>query len=294
MTTSNTPRRILQDLPVNAFGTPGASNLPTSSTSSLKRQIHEVEDPNLPPSPLRSRLSDHTPSLGLKPTRETGPETASHTALRTKPHEDGDEMVEGSTQDSSKGTRSESVYSDMEGDTIDTQQTAATETSLPTGLSTLSRAETLRLRLRVALFKVQTDQTNIPVSQLRLPKSCLPELNSSAHPSSRRANVQPPRLLPAPILKPTVRPNGLPQFSQILSSPPVTRAGSPAKASDGDIFRTPSLPQSKVQVSQQLSSPPNSQNGDLKETDMEDSHLSSSAVKGDAAISLLGLRDDRR
>ncbi|KAI4262129.1 MAG: hypothetical protein L6R42_002689 [Xanthoria sp. 1 TBL-2021] len=185
----------------------------------------------------------------------------------------------------------------MEGDTIDTQQTAATETSLPAGLSTLSVGllpETLRLRLRVALFKVKTDQTNIPVSQLRLPTSCLPKVNSSAHPGSRRANVQPPRLLPAPILKPTVRPNGLPQFSQTLSSPPVTRAGSPAKASDGDIFRTPTLPPSKIQVSQQLSSPPNSQNGDLKETDVEDSHLSSSAVKGDAAISLLGLRDDRR
>ena len=44
-------------------------------------------------------------------------------------------MIEQST---SKGTRSESVYSDMEGDTMDTQQTEATEMSLQTGLTTLS------------------------------------------------------------------------------------------------------------------------------------------------------------
>ncbi|KAL8849244.1 MAG: hypothetical protein Q9221_005774 [Calogaya cf. arnoldii] len=298
MTTTTTPRRILQDV----------SNIATSSTSSLKRQIHEVEDPNLPPSPLRSRPSNHTPSLGLKrpglnpradpplpsqPNRESELKPASYTAVQTKSHDREDETVEESTQGSSKSTGSESVCSDMEGDTVDTQQTAATETSLPSGLSTISRAETLRLRLRVALFKVQTDQTNIPVSQLRLPTSSFPELNPSA-PSSRRANVEPPRLLPAPILRLTVQPNGLPQSSQMLSSPPETRAGSPSKAPDSGNFRTPSLPLSKVRLSQQLSSPPNSQNGDVNDRDVEDSHLSSSAVKGEAAISLLGLRDDRR
>lgn len=47
-------------------------------------------------------------------------------------------MVEESTQDTSKGTGSESVYSDMEGDTTNTQQTAATETSLPTEIPALS------------------------------------------------------------------------------------------------------------------------------------------------------------
>lgn len=64
MTSSDTPRRILQDLPVNAFGTPSASNFRTSSSVGLKRQFHEVEDPSLPPAPLRSRITDYKPRLG--------------------------------------------------------------------------------------------------------------------------------------------------------------------------------------------------------------------------------------
>ncbi|KAI4222486.1 MAG: hypothetical protein L6R36_006107 [Xanthoria steineri] len=290
MTTPHTPRRILQELPVNAFGTPGVSNVPIPSTSSLKRQLHEVEDPNLPPSPLRSRLSHHPSSLALKPTREVGKEKVSYTAVDVTSREAGNKTVE----DYSEDTRPGPVFSDVQGDPIDTQRTAATETSLPTGLSTLSRAETLRLRLRVALFKVQSDQTNIPVSQLRLPTPCVAGSDQWPASSSRAGIVQPPRLLPAPLLEPTVRPNRLSQSTQMLSSPPVTRAGSPSKASDGDIFQTPSLPLSKVKLSQPVSSPPNSQNGDLKDMDVEESHLSSSAVKGHAAISLLGLKDDRR
>ncbi|KAI4273092.1 MAG: hypothetical protein LQ337_004855 [Flavoplaca oasis] len=290
MKNTHTPRRVLQNLPVNAFGTP------TSSHANLKRQIHEVQDPNLPPSPLRSRPSDHSLSLSLEPTRETEPQpgVTPNTLSRTTPQDDRDEMVEESTQDTSKGTGSESVYSDMEGDTTNTQQTAATETSLPTEIPALSRAEMLCLRLRVALFKVQTDQINIPVSQLRLPTTCFPELKPPPQSSSKRADVQPPSLLPAPNLKATVRPNERARYSQMLSSPPSTRAGSPTKVSDSDNFRTPLLPLSKVQQSHQLSSPPNSHDGDLKDSELEDGRLSSSAVKGNAAISLLGLRDDRR
>ncbi|KAL8892525.1 MAG: hypothetical protein Q9192_005594 [Flavoplaca navasiana] len=292
MKNTHTPRRVLQNLPVNAFGTP------TSSHANLKRQIHEVEDPNLPPSPLRSRPSDRSLSLSLESTRETEPQPgeAPHTLSHTTPQDNRVEMVEESTQDTSKGTGSESVYSDMEeGGTTNTQQTAATETSLPTEIPALSRAEMLCLRLRVALFKVQTDQINIPVSQLRLPTTCFPELKPPPpQSSSKRADVQPPGLLPAPNLKATVRPNERAQFSQMLSSPPSTRAGSPTKVSDSDTFRTPLLPLSKVQQPHQLSSPPNSHDGDLKDLELEDGRLSSSAVKGNAAISLLGLRDDRR
>lgn len=58
MAKSSTPRRVLQDLPVNAFGTPNASTLSTSATSNLKRQIHQVEDPTLLPVLSRSRLAD--------------------------------------------------------------------------------------------------------------------------------------------------------------------------------------------------------------------------------------------
>ncbi|KAL8728528.1 MAG: hypothetical protein Q9166_005350 [cf. Caloplaca sp. 2 TL-2023] len=279
MADSVTPRRVLQDLPVNTSGISKSSSLPTSTGTNLKRQIHEVEDPALAPVTSRARLADCAKSSSLK----NGPISPGEAASQTTARKKDVEVVEGSTQYANTNTASELVDSDMECYTMDTQQTAAMETSQATQPLPLSRAETLRLRLRVALFKVQTDQTYIPVSQLRIPS-----------PSPGSTKVQPRRLLPAPVLKPSVRFTQISQQPHMLSSPPVTRAGSPNKAPGPDVFRTPSLPLSRVQQYQQLSSPPDSQDGGSKGMEAEDSNLSSSAVKGHAAISLLDLRVNRR
>ncbi|KAL8788349.1 MAG: hypothetical protein Q9213_001746 [Squamulea squamosa] len=66
MTDSTSPRRVLQNLPVNSFGTPSTVNITTSSKIRLKRQIHDIEDPILPPASSRPRLADHNASLEPK------------------------------------------------------------------------------------------------------------------------------------------------------------------------------------------------------------------------------------
>lgn len=222
--------------------------------------------------------------------------------------EEKDEAMEQSTQETNNDVGSSFVDSDGEGDTLNTQQTAATELSQPARSSTPfvssrrgdgphrytdneQNVETLRLRLRLAMFKVRTDQTNIPLSQLRIPS---PKPVRSAPPSSPAL----PTLLPAPILKPTaysVRKIGQ---SQALSSPPSSSMSSPAKEEAPDVFQTPTLPRREPSSSQQLSSPPSSHDGEQGETELEDLPLSSSPVEGHkgyaAASSLLELKGDRR
>lgn len=101
------------------------------------------------------------------------------------------------------------------------------------------QAESLRLRLRLALFKVQTDQTNIPLAQLRIPSHKLRNHQLPTDLSPEHSNPAVRALLPAPILKPTaysIRKIGLPQM---LSSPPSSSGSSPAKTSVSDSFGRP-------------------------------------------------------
>ncbi|KAL8703390.1 MAG: hypothetical protein Q9201_003419 [Fulgogasparrea decipioides] len=290
MADTNTPRRVLQDLPVNTFGTPKAIHLPHPNGLKLKRPFQEVEDSASPPASSRPRLSDDAESkpsqICSKPALEPLRTTASG--------EREDDVVRESTQDTSNDVGSSFVDSDMEGDTMGTQQTAATELSQHTRPPTLSHAETLRLRLRLALFKVQTDQTNIPLSQLRVP-SHEPANHHGSAGASPPCNLRPtPTLLPAPILKPTAYSIRRVEQSQMLSSPPCSGVCSPAKDSTPETFRTSALPRQRARSLQQLSSPPNSHDGELEEMKAEERHLSSSAIKGHAAASLLDLREDRR
>lgn len=145
------------------------------------------------------------------------------------------------------------------------------------------------------MFKVETDQTNVPFSRLRIPPlrthaTTLPPCTSP----SRNVASQ-PTLLPAPVLKPTNPPAGVTRRPDILSSPPSSGSGSPVKKSSSDNFQAPALPRQREQLIQQTSSPPDSQDGGPCNDEVEGSRLSSSASKGrHAAISLLGLRDDRR
>lgn len=156
-------------------------------------------------------------------------------------------------------------------------------------IGTDQRLETLRARLRVAMFKVQTNQTHIPLSQLRIPSQ--PTLTQALQSSPKEPEL--PGLLPAPVLKPTSR--SAHSLPQMLSSPPSSTDNSPMNRSEREksVFRTPALPRQRVQGVQQTRSPPDSQ-GDGIELD-EDEGLRSSGVKGRAAaIGLLGLRKDRR
>lgn len=153
--------------------------------------------------------------------------------------------------------------------------------------------ETLRLRLRLAHFKVQTNQTNVPLSQLRISRNEAPRPEESTPQRDDPPSL--PKLLPAPVLHPTAFSARMIARSQDLSSPPCSPDRSTRKESP-EVFRTPALPRQIVPTALgQLSSPPGSDEGMSKRHYAEDDEdsLTSSVVRGKAAIGLLGLRQER-
>lgn len=144
------------------------------------------------------------------------------------------------------------------------------------------------------MFKVETDQTNVPFSRLRIPsfRAQTDTLLECTSPSCNAASH--PTLLPAPVLKPPNRRDGVAGKPHILSSPPSSGRSNPVKKLSPDTFRNSAPPRQREQPNQQTSSPPENQGGFRCNNEAEVSRLSSSAVKGHAAISLLDLRDDRR
>lgn len=157
----------------------------------------------------------------------------------------------------------------------------------------LQRAEILRLRLRVAMFKVRTNQTCIPMSQLRIPPKSPPVPHSTLD-SSPEQNASVPKLLPAPNLKPTAYSARTILQPRVPSSPPTSYKSSPEGDAEKDVFRTPALPKGKIRAMDlQLSSPPGSQERDMRVVNEAES-LTSSAVRGSAARSLLGLAQKDR
>ena len=152
----------------------------------------------------------------------------------------------------------------------------------------MQRAEILRLRLRVALFKVRTGQTNLRLSQLRIcPDS--PPIQDVASNGSLERPACPPTLLPAPQLKPTAYSARNISQVQLLSSPPGSRTNSPNGDLQDKVLQTPALSKLKTHlVTEQLSSPPNSQGRNEKIAEEPES-LTSSALRGSVARSLHGL-----
>ncbi|KAL8936964.1 MAG: hypothetical protein Q9216_004661 [Gyalolechia sp. 2 TL-2023] len=208
--------------------------------------------------------------------------TASDKACSTR----GDVLMEQNSQEIGNDTVSTIEDSDIEGDTVSTQQTAATELSQATNIEPLSHAEKLRLRLRVALFKVRTDQTNVPISQLRIPSrgplgKIVPHKETSQ-----------PTLLPAPVLKPAIHSARRVRPPRTFSSSSVRSETSPVRKSSLELSRTPPLPRNRVPSPQSLSGPPDGQDEERFEGDH--TYLNSSAVNGYAARNLLSLREERR
>lgn len=226
---------------------------------------------------------------------------------------DANQNAFGSTsQQSFKTSMSSLIDFDPEDDTQTSQQTAATElTQPPRSAASLVRfnnllgipltecpqhAETLRLRLRVAMFKVQTNQTSIPMSRLQIsPKNTSNRSSATLGPQggvvdqhSNQAAL--PRLLPAPILRPTAYSARHITQTQNSSSPPDSVDDSPKPEMREEVFRTPALPRQKKLASPlQLSSPPGSQAHLGERLEDEEDNLTSSVVKGRAANGLLGL-----
>ena len=152
----------------------------------------------------------------------------------------------------------------------------------------MQRAEILRLRLRIAMFKVRTGQTNLPLSQLRICPDSPPIQDSATNGSSERP-ASLPTLLPAPELKLTAYSARNISQVQLPSSPPSSRTNSPNGDLHDQVLQAPLL--SKVEthlVKEQLSSPPSSQGRNEKMAKGPES-LTSSGLRGSVARSLLGL-----
>ena len=218
-------------------------------------------------------------------------------------------MGDGDSQNSYKDSAVSSVLDFDPDDTMVSQQTAATEVTEPLRsrisevsqrlslarlwilLNHFQHAETLRLRLRLAHFKVQTNQTDLPLSQLQISRN---DPSPSQESILQRNDQQPlPKLLPAPVLLPTAYSARMIARPHDLSSPPCSPDRGTQKES-ADIFRTPALPRQKVPTDlRQLSSPPGSEERMPKRDYEDEDSLTSSVVRGNAAIGLLGLRQER-
>lgn len=304
MAQSTPERRALVDLPVNTFGTPSSMTTVGKVSISHKRQIQEVEEPEFAQPTSRVRVSPARPQTTLIDDVSSGQTqpalSGAMSVYPSAPHiiqvdnvteEPAEEMGEGDSQNSYKDSAMSSVIDFDPDDTMISQQTAATEVTQPLRSRISQHAETLRLRLRLAHFKVQTNQINLPLSQLRISRQeALPSGEST---TKRDEQPSLPKLLPAPVLLPTAFSARMIAHPQDLSSPPCSPDHGAQKESP-EVFRTPALPRQRVQNAQrQLSSPPGSDERISKRRYEDEDNLTSSAVRGKAAIGLLGLRQER-
>lgn len=172
------------------------------------------------------------------------------------------------------------------------QNIAASQGSVT--VSVKSQAEMLKLRLRVAMYKVRTNQIGVPFSELRVPAEESAEAAVAAAKEKARTDElsamlpaqQPayaiPKLLPAPILRPTAYSSRLIIEDYLPSSPPVLT--SPERSPE----RQAHTPLSRRSYQQRLRSPRSPPDSGRV---MDDRELTSSVVKGRIAEGLLGLRN---
>ena len=150
----------------------------------------------------------------------------------------------------------------------------------------------LKLRLRVAMYKVRTNQTDVPFTELRVeggeqrnPKpnnDAVEEAIALLRKEAQERMPKPkersfPRLQPAPVLRPTAYSSRMIYDRHLPSSPPIARSPIPLPASIATPTRTT-----------QLSSPPDSAQ---RISRLDKRELTSSVVKGRVAEGLLGLRN---
>lgn len=155
----------------------------------------------------------------------------------------------------------------------------------------VSHAETLMLRLRVAMYKVRTNQIGVPLEELRLegedrPWSAPPTAEEVVAERRRAAylddSVLPepiPKLLPAPTLRPTAYSSRFVYDERpVPSSPPVmTGHDRSLVTAYGEADATPRAAARRSEW--EKSSPP------------EEDDEASRSVKGSVAEGLLGLRN---
>ena len=324
-TTTGYPRTALQDLPVNVSGVP-AMTRPSEYCSLLKgrkRSFTEVESATLAKSEARIRYPFLEAPLKARninvPCTEGAPkpyvslrvsEVEIHAdALKSFNEDIAPRKTEEAAVDVDAGDSPESEAesparrSDLE-DAMTSQRTEATEVTQPPpsvaesvrsqsrsrySTNEQSQAELLRLRLRIALFKVRTGQTCIPLSRVEI--DCESRRFSSEPPDQAPRSAQAFRVLHSPpTLKPTTFSARTMLNPQALSSPPPSANTSPGAATSNDGFKTPALPRRTALPSCVIHDGPQESLGEKgfahKE---EEENIPSSVMKQNVARSLMGL-----
>ena len=160
-------------------------------------------------------------------------------------------------------------------------------------LSSISHAELLKLRLRMAMYKVRTNQVDVPFTDLRVPEhtkvsksstaqaveEAVAQLRQEAMEVNARQSTAILKLLPAPVLKPTAYSSRMVYETNIPSSPPVSLSPDKLPSAPTSVF----TPQKDLA---QYGTPRRS----VERLRMPPEELTSSAVKGRVAEGLLGLR----
>ena len=68
MIPQNPARQALIERSVNTFGTGNFPEIATKTNTGYKRRINNVDSPEYPPSPLRLRVTQHSPKKELRRT----------------------------------------------------------------------------------------------------------------------------------------------------------------------------------------------------------------------------------
>lgn len=189
------------------------------------------------------------------------------------------------------------------------------ETNPTRSIPGMTRAQLLKLRLKVAMYKVETNQTHLPfqqlkhdghdidgkatdeaveeaVAQLRREAQLIQHRRLLASSTTNDEQQQPvPKLLPAPLLRPTAYSSRMVYDEQdVPSSPPMDspeRETSRSPKKTGLLARGMATPAKELR---RLGSPP----GSVERASIgrvEEAELTSSVVKGRVAEGLLGLRN---
>lgn len=167
--------------------------------------------------------------------------------------------------------------------------------SQPSNLTfpTVSKAELLKLRLRVAMYKVRTNQVAVPFPELHVEsdasrnstqqaiEDAVAQLRKEAQEVLAREPSQPsyPTLLPAPVLQPTAYSSRMIYDANLHSSPPTSKT----------LNRLPMTiaTATPLRAMWRTDSPPTSAQRLFRPSEQE---LTSSVVKGRVAEGLLGLK----
>ncbi|KAI9862766.1 MAG: hypothetical protein M1813_004262 [Trichoglossum hirsutum] len=333
-TPSKSVRRVLQDVAVNVSGTPSklCTSSPNKSTNRAVFPTEERENEGRLRGPFagRKRTIDEVDGAVsradiARPAMDERVSTPSHHLLicdeNTNARDDNISVTsEATTVVETRESPPESQKpSAMEVQTPSTSNQQCTldllaaprlHISTPASRATTKKnAEMLRLRLKLAMYKVRTNQIHVPMSELRFPpcKSAnspqKPDyLATSSAPKTLPLQQTRPRpnakLLPAPILIPTSYSARRVIEPYVPSSPPCSALNSDMDTPDlegesEEDFASPVATNDRelLHPPVQLSSPPSSEKGIANTGRIYDAEggLTGSVAKGRAANGLLEL-----